>query len=54
MATKAKLHPRNQHAEGYDFERLVAQTPELEAFVILRPGGHENDRLSGCRRRSFA
>lgn len=39
MATKTKLHPRNQHSEGYDFVRLVAQTPELEAFKISNPLG---------------
>ncbi len=39
MATKTKLHPRNQHVEGYDFVRLVAQTPELEGFVIRSPVG---------------
>jgi len=39
MATKAKLHSRNQHAQGYDFARLVEQTPELEAFTILNPAG---------------
>ncbi len=39
MATKTKLHPRNQHSEGYDFVRLVAQTPELKAFMINSPVG---------------
>jgi 23S rRNA (adenine1618-N6)-methyltransferase len=39
MATKPELHPRNQHSEGYDFVRLVAQTPELEAFINLNPVG---------------
>ncbi|MGB8814959.1 MAG: RlmF-related methyltransferase, partial [Paracoccaceae bacterium] len=39
MATKTNLHPRNQHSEGYDFVRLVAQTPELEAFTISNPLG---------------
>ncbi|RJE81019.1 23S rRNA (adenine(1618)-N(6))-methyltransferase RlmF [Paracoccus sp. JM45] len=39
MATKPKLHPRNQHSEGYDFVRLVAQTPELEAFTTRNPSG---------------
>lgn len=39
MATKTKLHPRNQHSEGYDFVRLVAQSPELEAFTISNPLG---------------
>ncbi|WP_299928086.1 23S rRNA (adenine(1618)-N(6))-methyltransferase RlmF [uncultured Pelagimonas sp.] len=39
MTTKTKLHPRNQHLDGYDFVRLVAQTPELEAFTIRNPRG---------------
>ncbi|MFZ1469460.1 MAG: 23S rRNA (adenine(1618)-N(6))-methyltransferase RlmF [Paracoccaceae bacterium] len=39
MATNTKLHPRNQHSEGYDFVRLVAQTPELAAFTISNPLG---------------
>ncbi|UWQ74046.1 23S rRNA (adenine(1618)-N(6))-methyltransferase RlmF [Leisingera sp. M658] len=37
MTIKTKLHPRNQHSRGYDFELLVAQTPELEAFTIQSP-----------------
>ena len=40
MATTKKLHHRNQHSEGYDFVRLVAHTPELEAFMINSPAGH--------------
>ena len=39
MATKTMLHPRNQHVHGYDFVRLVAQTPELGAFTISSPRG---------------
>jgi 23S rRNA (adenine1618-N6)-methyltransferase len=39
MANKTKLHPRNQHVNGYDFARLVGQTPELEAFMIDSPVG---------------
>lgn len=39
MATKPKLHPRNQHSNGYDFARLVAQTPQLEPFTTLNPVG---------------
>ena len=39
MATKAKLHPRNQHIEGYDFVRLIADLPELETFTISNPVG---------------
>lgn len=41
MATKPKLHPRNQHSDGYDFARLVVQTPELEAFTINNPAGQK-------------
>lgn len=39
MATKTNLHPRNLHREGYDFERLVADLPELETFTIRNPVG---------------
>ena len=39
MATKTKLHSRNQHTEGYDFVRLVADSHELEAFTISNPAG---------------
>jgi 23S rRNA (adenine1618-N6)-methyltransferase len=39
MVTKTKLHPRNQHREGYDFVHLVADSPELEAFTISNPVG---------------
>ena len=39
MATKTILHPRNQHREGYDFARLVADTPELEAYTLSNPVG---------------
>lgn len=39
MAPKSKLHPRNQHSEGYNFVRLVADLPELEAFTIRNPAG---------------
>ena len=39
MAVKSKLHPRNQHREGYDFERLMAKSPELAAFTTKNPRG---------------
>ncbi|UTH46497.1 23S rRNA (adenine(1618)-N(6))-methyltransferase RlmF [Loktanella salsilacus] len=39
MATETKLHPRNKHKDGYDFGRLVAQLPELEAFTTRNPAG---------------
>lgn len=37
--TDTKLHPRNQHRDGYDFTRLVKQSPELEAFTRHNPAG---------------
>ncbi|QOL81109.1 23S rRNA (adenine(1618)-N(6))-methyltransferase RlmF [Pseudooceanicola spongiae] len=39
MAIKSMLHPRNQHREGYDFERLIVKSPELEAFTKRNPRG---------------
>lgn len=39
MATKTKLHPRNQHADGYDFVRLIADSPELGAVTTINPAG---------------
>jgi 23S rRNA (adenine1618-N6)-methyltransferase len=39
MVVKPVLHPRNQHREGYDFERLIVKSPELEAFVTRNPRG---------------
>ncbi|MEP3197121.1 MAG: 23S rRNA (adenine(1618)-N(6))-methyltransferase RlmF [Lentilitoribacter sp.] len=39
MVIKTKLHPRNQHNEGYDFARLVKNMPELEAYTVLNPRG---------------
>jgi len=39
MALKPMLHPRNQHLEGYDFERLTAKSPKLAAFTTRNPLG---------------
>lgn len=39
MSVKLMLHPRNQHREGYDFERLFVKSPELEAFMTRNPRG---------------
>jgi len=39
MSAKSMLHPRNQHLEGYDFERLIVKSPELEAFTARNPRG---------------
>ncbi|MPL79697.1 Ribosomal RNA large subunit methyltransferase F [bioreactor metagenome] len=39
MAVKPMLHPRNQHREGYDFDRLIVRSPELEAFTTRSPRG---------------
>ena len=39
MAIKTMLHPRNKHREGYNFSRLIEQSPELEAFTTRNPRG---------------
>jgi len=36
---KPGLHPRNRHAGGYDFPKLLAACPELEPFVRRAPHG---------------
>ena len=36
---KPGLHPRNRHARGYDFPRLVAASPELAPLLRLAPHG---------------
>jgi 23S rRNA (adenine1618-N6)-methyltransferase len=33
LPAKPGLHPRNRHAGGYDFPRLVQASPELEPFL---------------------
>ena len=41
---KPGLHPRNRHAAGYDFARLVGASPELGPFVLrARHGGASID-----------
>jgi 23S rRNA (adenine1618-N6)-methyltransferase len=37
-AAKATLHPQNRFRDGYDFRRLIAQRPQLAAFV--RPNAY--------------
>ncbi len=39
MTRNTTLHPRNQHLGGYDFARLVAQTPELASLTTTGPSG---------------
>lgn len=39
MSAKSMLHPRNQHREGYDFDRLIETSPELAAFITKNPRG---------------
>jgi len=39
-SVKEKLHPRNRFRAGYDFERLIARSPALAAFVA--PNAHGN------------
>lgn len=39
MASNSTLHPRNQHRNGYDFSRLVEQSPGLEAYTFAGLAG---------------
>ncbi|NOQ94163.1 MAG: 23S rRNA (adenine(1618)-N(6))-methyltransferase RlmF [Methylophaga sp.] len=39
MTSKTKLHPRNQHGDGYNFTHLVKQSPELGDFTRSNPAG---------------
>lgn len=40
---KAKLHPRNQHRERYDFKVLIQACPELEKFVA--PNAYNDESI---------
>ncbi len=46
VATKTKLHPRNQHSEGFDFVRLVAPSADHRAHKGL------NNRIEGSHRQT--
>jgi 23S rRNA (adenine1618-N6)-methyltransferase len=39
---KATLHPRNLHRNRYDFQQLIATSPELAAFVFHNAYGDES------------
>lgn len=41
-AEKTSLHPRNQHRGRYDFQQLIASSPELAAYVSLNAYGDES------------
>ncbi len=41
-AGKERLHPRNRFRAGYDFGKLVRQSPALAAFVKPNPHGDES------------
>ena len=34
---KSKLHPRSKHRQRYDFEKLVASSPDLKPYLITSP-----------------
>jgi 23S rRNA (adenine1618-N6)-methyltransferase len=42
MKTKPGLHPRNRHAQNYDFAALTACHPELAPFVALNQYGNDS------------
>jgi len=39
---KARIHPRNQHKERYDFSLLIQACPELESLIKLNINGDES------------
>ncbi|KPH63451.1 23S rRNA (adenine(1618)-N(6))-methyltransferase RlmF [Pseudoalteromonas sp. NEC-BIFX-2020_002] len=39
---KAKLHPRNRHNQGYDFDHLITVEPALNVFVSLTQYGEKS------------
>ena len=41
ITEKTNLHPRNPHRFGYDFNQLIANCPELKAFVFTNEYGTE-------------
>ncbi len=41
-ASKTNLHPRNLHRDRYNFQQLIASSPELAAFVALNEYGNES------------
>ncbi|MEY2924960.1 MAG: hypothetical protein RLZZ337_1508 [Bacteroidota bacterium] len=38
-ASKLKLHPRNKHNKSYNFDALIAQTPQLANYVTVNKYG---------------
>lgn len=49
MAGKQTLHPRNQHAKGYDFGLLTATCPELAEVTIKKPRGEATIDFADAR-----
>ncbi|MGP8304832.1 23S rRNA (adenine(1618)-N(6))-methyltransferase RlmF [Vibrio sp. YIC-376] len=43
---KSGLHERNPHRGRYDFKKLIASEPRLEAFVIKNPNGEDSINFS--------
>ncbi len=39
---KIKLHPRNQHRNRYDFDKLTQICPDLKAFVVRNSFGDQS------------
>lgn len=42
MTSKALLHPRNKHCQGYHFTQLVKAHPALTPFIIKNPYNQQN------------
>lgn len=45
---KGKLHPRNKHKNGYNFDVLIQGTPSLKEFVKLNPNGEKTIDFSNA------
>ena len=43
---RSKLHPRNLHKNGYDFDLLTTEHPALLPFVITTPAGTKSIHFS--------
>lgn len=46
QTTQKKLHQKNQHNHGYDFDDLVKSHPALKPFITKNPSGQQTIRFA--------
>ncbi|MCL1080082.1 23S rRNA (adenine(1618)-N(6))-methyltransferase RlmF [Parashewanella spongiae] len=46
FASKSKMHPRNLHNQGYDFDKLIVVCPELTNYLVTTPRGETSINFS--------